>query len=124
MNFQRNGGHGPEPAHDHGPERDIGDEMPVHDINVNPVGACRDRLGHLVGQMGHVGRQDRWGELDAVGKVLMKSKLRLATTVALREKIASALGSTSIRLALLIEYHDTRATSKVRSSSGGWPPVN
>ncbi len=77
VNFQGNRRHGPEPAHDHGPERDIGDEVPVHDVDVNPVGAGRDGLGHLVGQMGHVGRQDRWGELDAVGKYTHESQAPL-----------------------------------------------
>ncbi len=43
--------------------------MPVHDVDVNPVGAGRDDLGHLVGQMAHVGRQDRRGELDVVERI-------------------------------------------------------
>ena len=66
VNFQGNRSHRPEPADDHGPERDIGDEVPVHDVDVNPVGPGRNDLGHLVGQMAHVGRQDRRGELDVV----------------------------------------------------------
>ncbi len=55
-------------AHDRGPEGNIRNEVAVHDVDVNPVGTGRDDLGHLVRQMPHVGRQDRRGELDVVGK--------------------------------------------------------
>ena len=66
VDFQRDSSHRPQPAYDRGSEGDIGNEMAVHDVHVNAVGAGGDHLGHLVSQMGHVGRQDRWGELDAV----------------------------------------------------------
>ena len=88
-----------------GPKRDIGDEVPVHDVDVNPVGmAAATTSATCVGQMPHVGRQDRRGELDVVGKYTHESR--------------SSLANPADRTSLSIEYHDTRATSKVRSSSG------
>ena len=66
VNFQRDRAKRLEPSHDHRPERDIRDEVPVHDVDVNPVRPGGDDLRHLVGQVRQVGREDRRGQLDLV----------------------------------------------------------
>ena len=47
---------GPDRLDDGRPDRDVGDEAPVHDIDVNPVGACRLRSAHLLGESPEIGR--------------------------------------------------------------------
>ncbi len=46
-------------ADDVGPEGDIGDEVAVHHVEMDPVGTgCRD-IPHLVSQAGEIGSEDR-----------------------------------------------------------------
>ena len=44
--------------HHRRPDRDVGDEVPVHHVDVEPVGR-RGHLPHLLGQQAEVGRQHR-----------------------------------------------------------------
>ena len=43
----------------HRPERDIRHEMAVHDVDMNPVCACRVDGANLVGEVPEIRRQDR-----------------------------------------------------------------
>ncbi len=48
-------------GHDRRADRDVGDEVPVHDVDVQPVrGGCH--LAHLLGQHAEVGRQHGGGD--------------------------------------------------------------
>ena len=40
-------------------ESDVGHEMAVHHVEVDPVGARRRDVAHLLAEIGEVGRQDR-----------------------------------------------------------------
>ena len=51
------------------PECEIRHEMPVHDVDVDPVGAAGLGLGHGIGQPAEVGGQDGWRELRAAQRV-------------------------------------------------------
>jgi hypothetical protein len=42
----------------HRSEGNVVDEMAIHDVAVNPVGAGRFYLSDFVGQLGKVGRED------------------------------------------------------------------
>ena len=66
VNFKGDRAQRPEPAHDHRPERNIRDEMPVHDVDMNPIGSRGDNLLNLVRQVGQIGRKDRRCQLDRV----------------------------------------------------------
>ena len=40
-------------------ERDVGHEMAVHHVEMNPVGAGRDDVGDLLPELGEIGGEDR-----------------------------------------------------------------
>ena len=64
VNFQRHVRDRPQPPDDVWPEREIGHEMTVHHVDVNPVGPSPLRLGHLLSQARRVSRKNRRGKLD------------------------------------------------------------
>ena len=54
----------PERLHHVRADGDVGHEMPVHDIDMDPVGAGRIDGAHLLAEPGEIGREDRWGDDD------------------------------------------------------------
>ena len=58
VRFQRQARHGPQRLHDRRAHRNVGHEVSVHDIDVDPVGPGLLRLGHLLAQTGEVSRED------------------------------------------------------------------
>ena len=55
VRLEREPGHPPERADDHRPDRDVRDEMSVHDVHVDAVGArCLD-FGDLLAQAREIG---------------------------------------------------------------------
>src|SRR6266404_4945543 len=46
----------------HRPDRQVRDEVIVHDVEVNPVGARGHDATHFLAQTGEVGGQDRWSD--------------------------------------------------------------
>jgi hypothetical protein len=59
--LERETGHAPERLHDQRTHRNVGDEMPIHHVNVYPVGPSLLHLRHLFTQASEVSRKDRWG---------------------------------------------------------------
>jgi len=53
-------------AHDGRPDGEVGDEVAVHHVDVQPIGRAGD-LPDRLGQVAEVGRQHRRGDLDAPG---------------------------------------------------------
>ncbi len=51
-------------AHHRRPERQVGHELTVHHVDVDPVGAARGGRLHLIRQVAEIGVQNRWRELD------------------------------------------------------------
>ena len=43
---------------------EVGNEMPIHHVDMDVVGARRVERAHLLAQAREVGRQDGWGDLD------------------------------------------------------------
>ena len=56
---------GGEALHHRRAESEIGDEAAVHDVEVEQVGAGTLDVGHLTGEVGEVGRQQRRRDADA-----------------------------------------------------------
>ncbi len=56
MHVERLVGMRPERLHHVRADGDIGHEMPVHDIDMDPVGAGRVDRAHLLAELGEVGR--------------------------------------------------------------------
>ena len=54
---------GPERLDDERPDRDVRDEPPVHDVDVEPVGPGGDRLAGVGGETAEIGGEDGGGEL-------------------------------------------------------------
>ena len=50
---------------DHGADRQVGNVMVVHDIEMDHVGACRDDMANFVTQLREIGGEDTGG--DTVG---------------------------------------------------------
>ena len=46
--------------HDRGADRQVRHEMPVHHVDVDPVGAGRVDRAHFLAELGEVGGEDRW----------------------------------------------------------------
>ena len=59
MRFERQAGVLAGRRHDVGPERDVGHELTVHDVPLDPVGARRLQRGDLVPETGEISRQHR-----------------------------------------------------------------
>ena len=55
-------GRAPDGPHEIGADRDVGDEMAVHDVHVDRPGAAALGRGDLLPQAGEIGRQDRGRE--------------------------------------------------------------
>ena len=55
-------------------DRDIGHEMPVHHVDMDPVGAGRFDRAHFLAEPGEIGRQDR--RRDTSGRGIMASGQR------------------------------------------------
>jgi len=45
-----------------GPDRDVGHEVSVHDVHMDPVGAGRVDGAHLLAELGEVGGEDGRGD--------------------------------------------------------------
>ena len=63
MDVEGQMGGGSDALHDDRPHGNVGDEMAVHDINVDVVGAGCRHFGHLLPQAGEVGGKDGRGQL-------------------------------------------------------------
>jgi hypothetical protein len=50
--------------------------MSIHDVDVDAVRSRALGLGHLLAQAGEIGREDRWSELDCVGRHIAPLSLR------------------------------------------------
>src|ERR1700682_5662434 len=64
MHLDRELGRAPHGFNHQRSEREIGDEMAVHHVHLDPVRASGFGLLHLFGQSAHIGRQDRGNYLD------------------------------------------------------------
>ena len=49
-------------AHDGRSNRDVGDEMAVHDVNMNPVGASFHDRADFLAELGEISGQNRRGD--------------------------------------------------------------
>ena len=56
----------PQRLHHRRSDGEIGDEMAVHDIDVDPVGAGFVDRAHLFAETREIGREDRRGDADAL----------------------------------------------------------
>src|SRR6266550_3859497 len=64
-----------------GPEGDVRDEPPIHNVHVQPVGACLQDLLHLFRKPGEIGREHAWCDADAVGRHCGLLATTMSTTV-------------------------------------------
>jgi hypothetical protein len=62
--LQRQARDSPERLHNRSSESDVGNEMSVHYIDVNPIGSRLLGFGHLLTQARKVGGENRRSELD------------------------------------------------------------
>ncbi len=58
MHVEKLVGQRPDGLHDLRPDRQVRDEMPVHDIDVNPIGARGDDRAHFLSKPGEIGGKD------------------------------------------------------------------
>src|SRR5262249_57360901 len=68
-------------------------EMSIHDVDVDAVRSRALGLGHLLAQAGEIGREDRWSELDCVGRHIAPLSLRYRRIRVLGELSWPSLGS-------------------------------
>ncbi len=61
MHVERLPGVRPQRPHRVGSDGDVGHEMPVHDVHVDPIGARFVDRAYLLAELGEIGGQDRWG---------------------------------------------------------------
>ncbi len=66
MHVERLSGVRAQRLHHRGADRDVGDEMPVHHVDMDPVGARRVDRAHLLAQPREVGGQDRRGDANGL----------------------------------------------------------
>ena len=59
MSIEKSPRHRPDGFDDRGPEADVGDEVTVHDVQVEKVSAAAQDLVDLRAEFGKVGREDR-----------------------------------------------------------------
>jgi hypothetical protein len=64
MNVEGQGRMGTQRVYHHRADGQIGHEMPVHHVDMDPVGARRLDAAHLFTQLREVGAQDRRGDAD------------------------------------------------------------
>ena len=62
MNVERLSGVAAQRLHHVRSDRDVGDEMAVHDVDVDPVGAGGVDRAHFFAEFGEVGGEDRRGD--------------------------------------------------------------
>ena len=62
MHVERLVGVPPQCPHHVGPDGDVGYEMPVHDVHMDPIGARFVDRAHFFAQLGEIGGQDGWGD--------------------------------------------------------------
>src|SRR5207302_9880766 len=65
VRLERKLGHAAHRLEDRRTHGQVGHEVAVHDVDLDPVGAAGLRLRHLVAQPEEVGRKDRGDDLDA-----------------------------------------------------------
>jgi hypothetical protein len=65
VGFELQRGEVSERLHDRSSHRNIGDEMAVHDVNVNAVGSCLNRFVDLCRKMAEVRSENRGCEFHA-----------------------------------------------------------
>jgi hypothetical protein len=58
VRLQRQAGDRPQRLYDHRAHRNVGHEVPIHDIHMDPVGPRLLRLFHLLTQTGKVSGED------------------------------------------------------------------
>src|SRR5512133_615335 len=63
MHIQRQRGHPAGSLNDQRPDSDIGDEVSIHNIDVNIVGTGCFKGTNFITQAGEISRQDGWGDL-------------------------------------------------------------
>ena len=61
MHVERKRRAGSQGLYDHRADREVGDEMAVHHVDMNPIGAGRGHGAHLLAQPREIGREDRRG---------------------------------------------------------------
>ena len=61
--------HFPQRADDRRAHRNVGHEMPVHDVDMDAIRAGSLGLGHLIAQAGEIGRKDRWSKHYGAGHI-------------------------------------------------------
>ena len=53
-----------------GPDGEVRHEMPVHHVDVDPVGAGRFHRAHLLAELGEIGGKDRGGDKQRTHRIL------------------------------------------------------
>jgi len=76
MRLQRQARHSSQRFDDRRAHGKIWHEMSVHDVHMNAVRSSTLGLGHLFAQAGKIGREDRWSELDCLGRHIAPLSLR------------------------------------------------
>src|SRR5271165_6920700 len=74
--FQRQARRFPQGSDDRYAHGKIGHKMSIHHVDVDPVCAGAFGLGHLIAQMGKIGREDRRSELDCISRHVASLSLR------------------------------------------------
>lgn len=69
----------PDLGHDGGAKGHVGDEMAVHDVDMEPVGAAVHRHGAFCAEIGEVGaedggRDDRWWRHGGAGRQTLEEE--------------------------------------------------
>ena len=64
VDVERFGGHALDGAHDDRADRDVGDKMAVHDVDVNEIGAAAFNQRDVMPERGEVGGENRRGDLN------------------------------------------------------------
>ena len=64
MSFQGQARHGPQRLYYHRPHRNIGHEVSIHDIHMDPVSPGLLRLRHLIAQSGKISGENGRGKFD------------------------------------------------------------
>ena len=111
----------------HRPERDVGDEAAVHDVDVDAVAAGRLGRPDLLGQPAEVGRQQRRGNLNAHPSTIPRRRLpagmaRPASTAAAGSRLRP--GSCSSAKATAPRPQATsRPSGRAPSTSPGCPSL-
>ena len=99
MRVEGAGGVWAQRLHDSRTKGDVGHEMAVHHIEMNPIGAGRDDIAHFLAEPGEIRRENRGG-YDNVGIHKPCSDMTEPLRAMRREaRLASRLGNPRIELA-------------------------